>query len=104
MTTDEARAALATVIDPEVGLDIVEMGLVYWVEIPADESGQVNVTMTLTTPGCPLHDVLVDGVERALLGAGATLPVVDVVWDPPWSPDRIGQGGLDALGAPPHAA
>ncbi len=104
MTSDQAWVALATVIDPEVGLDIVEMGLVYGVDIPDDDTDQVRVTMTLTTPGCPLHDVLVDGVERALFSAGATLPIVDVVWEPPWSPDRIGQGGLAALGAPPHAA
>lgn len=99
MTGADAWAALATVIDPEVGLDIVEMGLVYVVDV--DEAGQVvHVDMTLTTPGCPLHDVMVEGAERALLDAGAARADVTVVWDPPWSPERIGEAGLGALGAP----
>lgn len=103
MTPEQAWAALSTVIDPEVGLDIVEMGLVYGVEVGEVGPDSVHVRMTLTTPGCPLHDVMVEGAERALLDAGATFADVQVVWDPPWSPDRIGQAGLDALGAPPTA-
>lgn len=99
MTTGDAWAALATVIDPEVGLDIVEMGLVYEVDV-APTGHDVHVEMTLTTQGCPLHDVLLAGTERALLDAGATTADVCVVWDPPWTPDRIGQAGLSALGAP----
>lgn len=99
MTPEQAWAALATVIDPEVGLDVVEMGLVYAVDI--DPGGQaVHVDLTLTTQGCPLHDVLVEGAERALLDAGAAIADVCVVWDPPWTPDRIGQAGRSALGAP----
>ena len=97
MTEAEAWAALAQVVDPELGIDIVELGLVYGLEV--DERA-VNVTMTLTTPGCPLHDVIVDGVERALARPGGPRVDVEVVWDPPWDPDRIGTGGLRELGAP----
>lgn len=97
MTDREAWAALATVIDPELGIDIVELGLVYGVDAAGD---RVDVTMTLTTAGCPLHDVIAGGAERALLDAGARSVDIDVVFDPPWSPDRIGAGGLRELGAP----
>lgn len=97
MTDREAWAALATVIDPELGIDIVELGLVYGVEVHDD---RVDVTMTLTTSGCPLHDVIAGGAERALLGAGAGTVDVQVVFEPPWTPDRIGAGGLRELGSP----
>ena len=93
MTRDQAIAVLGQVIDPEVGLDIVEMGLVYDVRIDPVDAAMVEVTMTLTTPGCPLHDVMVEGVERALLRAGAGWVDVNVVFDPPWTPDRIGASG-----------
>ncbi|MFN8111117.1 MAG: metal-sulfur cluster assembly factor [Thermoleophilia bacterium] len=89
-------AALAGVVDPELGLDIVELGLVY--EVRLTQEGIV-VTMTLTTQGCPLHEVIVEGVKRALTADGRPVGV-HVVFDPPWSPERIGAGGLRTLGAP----
>lgn len=97
MTESEAWTALAGVVDPELGIDIVELGLVYGVEVG---ERVVSVTMTLTTAGCPLHDVIVDGVERALTRPGGPRVDVEVVWDPPWDPGRIGAGGLRELGAP----
>lgn len=97
MTEAEAWAALAGVVDPELGIDIVELGLVYGVEVG---ERVVSVTMTLTTAGCPLHDVIVDGVERALTRPEGPRVEVEVVWDPPWDPGRIGAGGLHELGAP----
>lgn len=97
MTEREAWEALAGVVDPELGIDIVELGLVYGVELDGDS---VGVTMTLTTKGCPLHDVIADGVERALGRAGASRVDVEIVFDPPWDPSRIGAGGLRELGAP----
>jgi len=97
MTARDAWGSLATVIDPELGIDIVELGLVYGLEVDGD---RVAVTMTLTTPGCPLHDVIADGAERALRGAGARAVDIEVVFEPPWSPERIGAGGLRELGAP----
>jgi metal-sulfur cluster biosynthetic enzyme len=97
MTEPEAWEALRGVVDPELGIDIVELGLVYGVEVGHDA---VRVTMTLTTMGCPLHDVIVEGVERALARPGGPRVEVDVVFDPPWDPGRIGAGGLRELGAP----
>jgi metal-sulfur cluster biosynthetic enzyme len=97
MTEDEVWEALAGVVDPELGIDIVELGLVYGVELDED---RVGITMTLTTPGCPLHDVIVGGVERALARPDGPRVDVEVVWDPPWDPGRIGAGGLRGLGAP----
>lgn len=69
----------------------------YAVEVDAHA---VAVTMTLTTTGCPLHDVIVDGVERALTRPGGPRVDVEVVFEPPWDPSRIGMGGLRDLGAP----
>jgi metal-sulfur cluster biosynthetic enzyme len=97
MTEQEVWGALKGVVDPELGIDIVELGLVYGVEL---STARIGVTMTLTTPGCPLHDVLVAGVERALSRPGGPVVDVDVVWDPPWTPERIGAGGRRALGDP----
>jgi metal-sulfur cluster biosynthetic enzyme len=97
VTEEKAWAALAGVVDPELGLDIVELGLVYGLEVGEDE---IAVTMTLTTAGCPLHDVIVSGVERALERPGGPSVDVRVVLDPPWDPSRIGEGGLRTLGAP----
>lgn len=97
MTEREVWEALSGVVDPELGIDIVELGLVYGVDVSPEV---IAVRMTLTTAGCPLHDVIVTGVERALHRTGGARVDVEVVFDPPWSPDRIGGAGLDALGAP----
>ena len=97
MNEQEAWQALAGVVDPELGIDIVELGLVYRVEV---DEHVVSVLMTLTTPGCPLHDVIVDGVERALTREGGQRVEVELTFDPPWDPERIGVAGLRDLGAP----
>jgi metal-sulfur cluster biosynthetic enzyme len=85
-TVTEPRVldALRQVIDPEMGLDIVALGLIYDVRI---EPGHVQVKMTLTMRGCPMHDSLVNAVQLVLLSLeGVTDAAVEVVWDPPWSP------------------
>jgi metal-sulfur cluster biosynthetic enzyme len=79
--------ALATVIDPELGLDIVTLGLVYGVEL---EGATARITYTLTTPGCPMERVISDGVRAAvLLTAGVTRVDTHIVWDPAWHPGMI---------------
>jgi len=74
--------ALRTVIDPELGCNIVDLGLVYDIAIL---DRKVRVTMTLTTPGCPMHESLCAGVQAALLDLeGVEEAEVELVWDPPW--------------------
>ena len=97
MTEQEAWDALAGVVDPELGIGIVELGLAYGVEL---SPSRIGVTVTLPTPGWPLHDVLVSGVERGLSLPGGPAVDVDVVWDPPWTPERICADGRRALGGP----
>lgn len=77
-------AALRDVIDPELGFNIVDLGLVYDVSI---EERIVDVRMTMTKPGCPAQDYIVDGVERRLAQEpGVTGVFINVVWNPAWSP------------------
>ena len=82
---------LRQVIDPEIDCNIVDLGLVYSV---AYHEGRVKVVMTLTTPGCPMHESICWGVENALLSLNGVDDVeVDLVWDPPWHPSMMTEAG-----------
>jgi radical SAM protein len=89
-TTAQVTAALETVLDPELGMSIVELGLVYDVAI---EEGAVRVTMTLTAPGCPMHEIMPGWVKTAV-GAvpGVRRVDVELTFEPAWSPERIRSG------------
>jgi metal-sulfur cluster biosynthetic enzyme len=88
--------ALRQVIDPELGVNIVDLGLIYDIEIAGSE---IKVVMTVTTPGCPMQDSLKWGVHSALMSLGAVEAVdVQIVFEPPWSPARIAAGVRDAMG------
>lgn len=90
------RDALRAVVDPEIGLNIVDLGLVYSAAV---RDGVASVTMTLTTQGCPMHESLVEGVRTVLLGLpGVTDAEVEVVWDPPWHPSMISESAKAGLG------
>lgn len=97
ITEEQVMEALKQVYDPEVGVNIVDLGLIYGVDI--GEDGTVRIDMTLTTPGCPLHDALSVDIERVLKAIPDVKNVqVDLVWNPPWTPDRITPEGHRALG------
>ena len=88
MTEDDIRTALRDVIDPELGINIVDLGLVRRIDLDGD---RVGVTMTMTSPACPLRDYLQDLVESTVTDRvpDATRVIVDIVDDPPWSPDLM---------------
>lgn len=101
MVTHEAvLEALHEVIDPELGVNVVDLGLVYGVGLEEKAEGRVHVAMTLTTPGCPLHDSLVEAAERAIetMVPGVCEARVNLVFEPPWTADRISVAGREALG------
>jgi FeS assembly SUF system protein len=82
--------AICTVFDPEIPVNIYELGLIYAVEIA--ESGDVKVEMTLTAPGCPSAQELPEMVRNAIAAVdGARDIVVETVWDPPWDPSRMSE-------------
>jgi metal-sulfur cluster biosynthetic enzyme len=88
---------LRQVIDPELGCNIVDLGLIYNVAITGSK---VNVVMTLTTPGCPMHESIRWGAQNALLGLdGVQAAEVEVTWDPPWHPSMMTELGRAATGA-----
>ena len=91
LTETAVLEALRQVIDPEIGCNIVDLGLIYHVAI---DGGSVHVTMTLTTPGCPMHESLSQGAQVAVLNLeGVTDALVDVVWDPSWHPAMMTDAG-----------
>jgi metal-sulfur cluster biosynthetic enzyme len=91
------RDELKNVYDPELNINVVDLGLIYNIK-QADEK-VFEIEMTLTTPGCPLHDSIVGGVKHCV----EQLPEVDqvfvnIVWSPPWSPDKMTPEGRRQLG------
>ena len=83
-------AALKTVYDPEIPVDIYELGLIYEINITDDNN--VDIVMTLTSPGCPVAGSLPGEVEMKVRGVDGVKDVrVELVWDPPWGPDRMSE-------------
>ncbi|MBR7927000.1 metal-sulfur cluster assembly factor [Aerococcaceae bacterium zg-ZUI334] len=96
---EEIVAALETVIDPELGIDLVNLGLIYHVTI--DDEGVCLVEMTLTTMGCPLADIIVADVKQALMQLDFIKDVnVEFVWYPAWGPERMSRYAKISLGMP----
>lgn len=98
VTEEDIQEALHNVVDPELGIDVVDLGLVYGIEI--DELGRAILTMTLTTPACPLTDLIEDECASALVGLVDEFRI-DWTWKPRWSVENITEDGraqLEALG------
>ena len=90
------RETLRQVVDPELDCNIVDLGLVYGIAI---DGAKITVTMTLTTPGCPMHESIAWGVKTALLNREGVDDVeVNIVWDPPWTPARMTDYGRERTG------
>lgn len=96
IAVEEVMEALTNVIDPELGLDFVELGLVYGVEI---DGGEVRVTYTLTTPGCPIGPQVAEQIEEFVGEVDGVRSVEsELVFTPPWSPERMSEDAKFALG------
>lgn len=94
---DRVIEALETVIDPELGIDIVNLGLVY--DVKMNDEGHAIVEMTLTSMGCPVAPLIIEQVEMAMLTVEEVNEVdVELVWDPPWTKDKMSRYAKIALG------
>jgi len=88
VSEQKVLSALKQCMDPEIPLSVVDLGLIYGIDI--DDKNNVNIRMTMTTPGCPLHNTLVRDVKNALSKVEEIGDInVEIVWDPPWTPERM---------------
>lgn len=99
---DRVRDALRGVMDPEAGMNIVDLGLVQGIQ--AADTGGVALQLTMTSAACPMADMIIDNVRDALAGAlGAEVAVtIEMVWDPPWTPDRMSDFAREHFGWAPR--
>ena len=96
VTVDDVQEALTNVIDPELGLDFVELGLIYGIEI---DGGTVNITFSLTTPACPIGPQVSEQMEEFVGEVeGVEQVVPTMTFTPPWTPDRMSEDAKFALG------
>ena len=90
-------SALRTVYDPEIPVNVYDLGLIYGIDIAPDDA--VHIRMTLTAPGCPVAGMIVADVERKVAGVdGVPGATVELVWDPPWDKGRMSEAALLELG------
>jgi metal-sulfur cluster biosynthetic enzyme len=96
VTVEDVEAALTNVIDPELGLDFVELGLIYGIEVTG---GDVHVTFSLTSPGCPIGPQVSEQIEEFVGELDGVQSVESsMVFAPPWSPERMSEDAKFALG------
>ena len=96
LVASEAWLQLENVHDPELGVNLVDLGLVYRLDV---KDGEAHIEITLTTPGCPMSDSMPDAVERALLLIpGVSRVSVDLVWEPRWEPEMMSERAKRELG------
>jgi metal-sulfur cluster biosynthetic enzyme len=96
-TEETVWEALRAVDDPEVGMNVVDLGLVYGVEVRGND---VSVSITMTSPACPLGDVIIENASAAIRAAAPRAAKIDValVWDPPWTPERMSEAARRRVG------
>ena len=97
---EDIEEALRDVVDPELGVNIVDLGLIY--DLTVDPAKTLTIDMTLTSAACPLTDMIEDQVAAALMGAGQELVAdykINWVWLPPWGPEKITDDGREQLRA-----
>jgi metal-sulfur cluster biosynthetic enzyme len=97
ISKDQVYVQLKKCMDPEIPVNVVDLGLIYGVEIEAEKD--VNIKMTMTTRGCPLHNTMVNDVKKhvgKIKGIGNIN--VEIVWDPPWSIDKMDPSARDSIG------
>ena len=96
VTPDDVTEAMKDVVDPELGINVVDLGLVYGIHI--EDDSRVVLDMTLTSAACPLTDVITDQTNTALEGMASDVHI-NWVWMPPWGPDKITEDGREMLRA-----
>ena len=95
-TEEEIREVLKTVEDPELRMSVVDLGLIYGIK--RDDEGNVDITMTLTTPGCPLNEYIPDQIRKAVSKLEGIKEVnVDLVWEPRWTPEMMSEEAKQLL-------
>jgi metal-sulfur cluster biosynthetic enzyme len=95
-SVDDVEAALSNVIDPELGLDFVELGLIYGIEV---DGGTVSVTFSLTSPGCPIGPQVSEQIDEFVSELDGVEDVTtNMTFSPPWTPDRMSEDAKFALG------
>ena len=99
LTEDQVREALRSVDDPEVGINIVDLGLVYRIDVTSE---RVRVEMTMTTQACPMGDLITDNARRAVAALAPEGVAVDIelVWEPFWTPDMMSEVAKQTFGWP----
>lgn len=96
ITKEKVLEVLKNVVDPEIGVNIVDMGFIYGLDI---KGKKIHIRMTLTNPSCPMHSMFVHEVESALKASFDNFEVdVEVVFDPPWTPERMSKDARKRLG------
>lgn len=106
LTEDDVRTALMDCYDPEIPVNIVDLGLIYSVAVEADPDApglearqRVHIDITMTSPGCPAHQQIIAQVQNRLAGVrGISETKVNLVWEPTWTPERISPAGRKHLG------
>ncbi len=94
---EDVRAALRRVVDPEVGMDIVDLGLIYGIKT---SDSKLHIDLTMTTPACPMGGLILDNARQALaplMPEGAEIDL-QLVWDPPWAPEKMSEHAREFFG------